>query len=200
MTQNDNDDRARPARYVPANMALHWLSAILVLAAIIIAWIMTALPSGATYRIVLYQLHKSLGLTIWFLTLSRLVLRFRHSAPLPIERSPYLRRAAAAVHGTLYALLFVVPITGYAYSSASGHPVAFWGVPLPAIGRNELVAQWGRSLHLGAQWAFYGLLLAHFAAVVWHVWFKRDGLLGRMIPEQRTRSEQSEQASTQRTR
>ena len=39
--------------------------------------------------------------------------------------------------------------------------------------------------YVAGQFAVYGLVLLHVAAVVWHVAIRRDGTLERMLPEQR---------------
>jgi cytochrome b561 len=43
------------------------------------------------------------------------------------------RRAAAVSHGLLYLLLFVIPLSGWIYSSATGVHVVYLGLVLTAL-------------------------------------------------------------------
>ncbi|MEJ0006773.1 MAG: cytochrome b/b6 domain-containing protein [Steroidobacteraceae bacterium] len=62
---------------------------------------------------------------------------------LPMPRWQHL--AAQAGHGMLYAVILVMPVTGWIYSNAVGYPVVYLGkIPLPnLVGRNrQLAASW----------------------------------------------------------
>lgn len=166
-------------------MALHWLSAAMMAGILILAWVMTALPETATYRIPLYRVHKSLGLTIFVFAVIRLWLRYRHRGARLRPFSPAERIVKSATHALIYTALLIMPVSGYVMSSAGGHPVAIWGIPLPALMRNEALAHTAELVHVTAQWGVYALILLHLLGVVWHVWFKRDGLLNDMLPPQR---------------
>ncbi len=40
------------------------------------------------------------------------------------------------------------------------------------------------SVHLLGQWAVYALIILHVVATAWHVGWRRDGVLDRMLPAQ----------------
>ena len=75
-----------------------------------------------------------------------------------------------------------MPITGY-LMAGNGKPVSHFGlVHLPGFTKNEALDGLATTLHLAGQWAIYALVLLRVAAVVWHVVFRHDGLLDRMLP------------------
>ncbi len=98
-------------RYSPSQIALHWLSAVAVL-------LIIALPYGADFFAGLlggkgnvFTLHKSLGVAVLLLTLTRLALRRVQGVPDTLEGNPDWQRAAAkAGHFLLYAVLIVMPL------------------------------------------------------------------------------------------
>ncbi len=84
-----------------------------------------------------------------------------------------------------YALFFIVPLLGWAYTSAVGVPVVFLGVlPLPdfvprdkSFGDEVL-----KPLHEVASWLLAAVVVVHVAAALKHHFVERDGLLVRMWP------------------
>lgn len=176
-------------RYTELAQHLHWLTAVLAAAILPVAWVMTSLPEHSPRQPFLYDLHKSLGLTIWLLIVFRLFWRFTHPAPALGPHTPaWMNVASKASHWLLYLAFFAMPISGTVMSEAGGHAVRFWGLPLPAFPKNEAVAQIAMRLHNTGQWAVYGLLVLHIVAAAYHVAIRRDGGFQRMTPPQ-TRSD-----------
>lgn len=58
-------------------------------------------------------------------------------------------------------------------------------VPLPGFAHDEALGKLAKTLHMGGQFAVYGLVVLHVAVTVWHVAVRRDGTLERMLPPQR---------------
>jgi cytochrome b561 len=84
----------------------------------------------------------------------------------------------------MYVLFFAVPLIGWAYSSAAGFPIVWFGqIPLPDfIGPDKALAEIIKPLHQLAALALLGLAGLHVAAALKHQWIDRDGLLDRMLP------------------
>jgi len=84
-------------RYGLAAQGFHWLVAALILATIAVAWYMTGLPLSPE-KIKVYNLHKSIGVTILALAVLRLLWRtvFSPAPPLPGDMAAWERRAAHA--------------------------------------------------------------------------------------------------------
>jgi cytochrome b561 len=94
---------------------------------------MTGLPMSPT-RLKLYNWHKWAGVTILVLSFLRLAWRLTHRPPADVAMPAWQARAAHAAHIALYVLFFAVPLAGWAYSSAAGFPIVWFGVlPLPDL-------------------------------------------------------------------
>lgn len=171
--------------YSMGSVALHWLSAAMMAGILILAWVMTALPDQAPNKIALYRLHKSLGLTVLLFAVIRLWLRYHRRNASLRETSPIERIIKSTTHALIYIALLLMPVSGFIMSSAGGHPVAIWAIPLPAMMPNAALAYRAEQVHAAAQWGVYILILLHLLGVIWHVWFRRDGLLDDMLPPQR---------------
>jgi len=161
-------------RYGWLGQSLHWL----VVAGIIAAYF-TAEGDGDS----LMALHRSLGITILALAVVRLACRLADRSPeLPASMASWQRTAAGAAHVLLYALLFLVPLTGWLLSSAEGDAVTVFGLlELPT-----LAAPAGADLLEGFHEAMFNALVAlatlHAAAALKHHFWDRDGVLRSMLP------------------
>ena len=174
-------------RYTLTAQALHWLTALLMLCVVPLAWIMLSLAKSDPSRGFYFNLHKSFGLTILAIVAVRLVWRATHPAPpLPAGFERWNRAMAFASHWLLYLVLLGMPISGYILSSAGGFPVHYFGLfTLPQLPKNPALANAADWVHVGlGQWMVYGLVALHVLATTWHVAVRRDGVLGRMLPEQ----------------
>jgi cytochrome b561 len=176
-------------RYTPLAQALHWLTALLVVLTLPIAWVMVNMPSTARLAGRLFTLHESLGITILALVAVRLIWRASHPAPaLPASLQRWDRMMARVSHGMLYAILVVMPVSGYLMNATGGYPIGFfWLFDLPGLPKSEIVSACGFWLHVAVgQWLTYTLVVLHVAATAWHVSVRKDGILERMLPRQNT--------------
>lgn len=175
-------------RYSATAIALHWLLAVALVAMFAAGLYMTSLPFSPA-RLKLYNWHKWAGMTVLSLSLLRLLWRLTHRPPpLPAQVAAAMPRwQHLAHHGThhlLYALFFIVPLVGWAYSSAAGFPIVWFGLlqlpdfmpASPALA--ELIKPW----HQITAYALAALVVLHVAAALKHQWVDRDGLLARMLP------------------
>ena len=170
-------------------MALHWLLGLLIVGSFGVGLYMADLPFSPL-RVKLFNWHKWAGITILTLSAVRLLWRLTHRPPpLPAAIEDAMPRWQRFVHhrtlGLLYLLFFAVPLFGWAYSSASGFSIAWFGlVPLPdfvpvdkALARNVLLP-----LHRASAFLLAGLVVVHAAGALKHHWIDRDALLARMWP------------------
>lgn len=172
-------------------MGLHWLLALGIVGLFGVGLYMADLPFSP-WRLKLYNWHKWAGVTILALSALRLLWRVTHRAPpLPdavLRSMP--RWQTQAHHATLYflyILFFTVPLLGWAYSSAAGFPIVWFGqLALPdLLSKNKEVADLIKPLHGYAAWALVSLASLHIAAALKHHFVDRDGLLNRMWPSRR---------------
>lgn len=174
-------------RYTRTAIALHWLMALLVIGLLGVGTWMTGLKPSPT-KIAVYTWHKWIGLTVLILTLVRLGWRLRHAPPpLPTGTPAWQRRAAAASHALLYALLIAMPLTGWLQNSAAGFPLTWFGlfkVP-PLVDRNKEAFAFWQETHEWLAWLLMALILLHIAAALKHHLIDRDEVLRRMLPARR---------------
>jgi cytochrome b561 len=182
MLRNDAD------RHGGVAQLLHWLVAGLIVGMFGLGWYMAGLPLGQ-HKFAMYQLHKSLGLTVFGLVVLRLAWRLLDPAPpLPTTMPRWERRAAKVGHGLLYGLLLLQPLIGFLQSNAANFPVVLWGVlPLPALlGADEALAERLLELHGLCAQVLLVLVLIHVAAALRHHFVIRDDVLRRMLPRSLT--------------
>jgi len=177
-----------PQRYTRTAMLLHWLLGIALVTLFGVGLYMADLPFSPQ-RLKLYNWHKWAGVSILALSLLRLVWRRAHRPPqLPAQVEQAMPRwqqlAHHGAHHLLYLLFFAVPLLGWAYSSAAGFPIVFFGLwPLPdLVAASPELADTLKPLHKLSAFAMAALVLVHVAAALKHHFIDRDGLLLRMLP------------------
>ncbi|MCM5681737.1 cytochrome b [Schlegelella sp. S2-27] len=176
------------ARYSGLAMAFHWLLAVAIVGAFGVGLYMTGLSMSPT-RLKLYNWHKWAGMSILALSAGRLLWRlWRRPPPLPdavLAGMPAWQRTAHhGTHVALYLLFFAVPLAGWAYSSAAGFPIVWFGVlPLPDfVPADKALAEAIKPWHGWLAYALATLVVLHVAAALKHQLVDRDGLLARMVP------------------
>lgn len=168
-------------RYSLIAIFLHWTIAALLAFQISVGW---ALEDLGARGFSLYQLHKSVGVSILVLTLVRLAVRFGKPRPDPVERG-WQGALASAVHGGLYLFMLGAPLTGWALVSTARVkvPTLLFGViPLPHLPLPADAHQWAEGGHALLAWLGIALFLLHVAGAIRHHMMLRDGLIWRMMP------------------
>jgi len=168
-------------RYTPVAIVLHWLMALAIIGAFGVGLYMADLPFSMT-RLKLYNWHKWAGVTILALAAVRLLWRLTHRPPADLPMPAWQASAAHATHNLLYVTFFAVPLLGWAYSSAAGFPIVWFGVlPLPDfVPKDKALADALKELHKFAAYGLALLVLAHVAGALKHRFIDRDGLMARM--------------------
>ncbi|MBE2248648.1 MAG: cytochrome b/b6 domain-containing protein [Myxococcus sp.] len=95
-------------------IALHWLSAALLVGLVVVGFVMVDLPADTALRRGLGRAHSLTGVALGLLTLVRLVVRLRGPSPAPLPLAPLHRRGASFIQGLLYVGLFGMAATGVA--------------------------------------------------------------------------------------
>lgn len=158
---------------------LHWLTAAMVIALIALALGGDPLEEALGFRTIL--LHKSLGMTVFFLTLLRLVWRLGHKAPpLPATTPAWQKGAAHAMHAVIYLALLGLPLLGYIFGSAGPYPMEWFGISVPKIAVSKAVGEVAHEAHEIGGITFAILLGVHVGAALWHQFVQRDRLIARM--------------------
>lgn len=171
-----------PLTWSRAQRVLHWTLAALVLLAAVLALSMVSLSfRHLLLKFVLYQLHKTIGLTVFLLTFAQLALHWRRGRPAWNSDLPdWQRRAAGTVHALLFGLLIGTPLLGYlvAATAPAQIPTLFFGViPVPhVVGTHPAQFAVLRQLHLAVAVLLLLLAGSHAGMAVHHQWQGRRTL------------------------
>jgi cytochrome b561 len=175
-------------------MLFHWLVALGIACNFLIVWTVDSLPKGAERPMV--NLHKSIGITVLGLAIMRLLWRYANPPPpMPDSYRPWERMLAHAVHYSLYALIFLMPITGWIHDSAwKGAPQnplnLFWVIPWFRLGfiqdkdpaTKEHIHDLFSQIHGALGWVLLALVAVHVLGALKHQFLDRKPELQRMMP------------------
>lgn len=172
-----------PTRYTSVAIALHWLVALLVITLIAVGLTMDRLPLSPL-KFEIFQLHKSIGLTVLLLVVARLAWRLTHRPPvLPAGTKGWEKGLAHATHWSLYLLLLAMPLFGWIFSDAAGYHPSLFGLPVPVLSsQNPETANTFKQLHEFGGYTILTLLVLHVGAALKHHFLKKDDVLQRMLP------------------
>jgi len=171
-------------RYGSVAQLLHWCTAILVLVAFIYG------PGGPEQRVYSpvrdfdRQLHETLGLCVFVLTVIRLLWRAVDKRPQTPETSRWMTVLATVVQAVLYVLLLALPLTAITGAWLEGHPLTLLtgGEIAPLFGPSH---QTGATLAVVHKWlgdTIIWLAGFHACAALFHHFVLRDSVLVTMLP------------------
>src|SRR5271154_3724708 len=170
-------------RFTAPQRFLHWLMAICILSMLFIGvgMVSTVTPKYLT----LVQIHKPLGIAILVLALIRLALRLDYGSPaLPADLPEPIKLGAYLSQYAFYGLMIAMPLLGWGMLSAASYPVVLFGsVHLPSIlplSPSLHTLLW--HAHFFLAFAFFGLILMHVAAILFHKLIRNDGIFETMAP------------------
>jgi cytochrome b561 len=163
---------------------LHWLTLVLLVGSFTLAVSMVNMPFSPR-KLEFYSWHKWVGVTIFLLVLLRLGWRLANPVPRQPSGIPrWQQRLAGLTHAALYAILIVMPITGWIMSSALNLPVVYLGlvhIPSP-FGVDRALGETMKVVHLSLAVALLVLVTIHALAALYHHLVLRDDVLRRMLP------------------
>jgi cytochrome b561 len=180
---------------LPARL-LHWSMALLIIGMLAVGWYMVnaLTPADLMLRFRLTQTHKSFGFVVFALALARIVWRLVNPAPAEPPGSALEHAVARWAHRALYALMLILPLTGWLMASASplndagAYPMqirnmvfGLFEMPDPIAPGSATLEAMFKALHLAAAVAMAALLVAHAGAALFHHLVRRDRTLARMV-------------------
>jgi len=178
-------------RYTGVAIALHWVIALGIIGMIAGGWYMGDMADGPQ-KTALYQLHKSIGITILILTIARIFWRVMNPPPPePENLKSWEKTAAGLAHFGFYALMILMPLTGWLYVSTAYDfdiPTVLYGVvswpdlPFVAHLSNEAANSAIENVHSKLAWVAIGLLVLHVSGAIKHEFGPEEGVLKRMVP------------------
>jgi cytochrome b561 len=162
----------------------HWLSAVLVVVAVVLGIYMVQFVHSPGQRFELTQNHKSIGIAILALTVLRLCLRGLTRAPKPEPAARAVLVAAKTAHVTLYALLLLMPSSGWLMATTTPvrvPTVVFRLFTLPYPLAPDLTTYGlAHTAHVVLASLLASLIVLHIAAALVHALVWRDQTLARM--------------------
>lgn len=163
---------ARPP-FDSLTITLHWVTLLIVLAQFG-SGLLYARMEERSWALSLLDVHRSLGVTIWALTLFRLTWRVTGARfpAFPASMTPLHRLGARLSEYGLYALLLIQPASGLAQTILRGRTfeVFAWSIP-PLVTRDVTLVGTFRSAHEIGAWCLFALAGLHAAAALVHHFF-----------------------------
>ena len=173
------------SRYPPGLRRLHWLTAVLILAAYLLIEQRGLFARGTPARAAMVQSHFWVGLLVFALTAWRVLVRRRGGLPVVTPALPAWQGGLSRVlHLALYAFLLAMPLLGLATAWTDGKTLymPFTQLALPALlAPNEDLAHRFEDLHGTIGEAGYWLIGLHLVAALYHHLLRRDDTLRRML-------------------
>src|SRR3974390_1413368 len=164
--------------------ALHCLIVALLVVQYSIGWLMPDIHrdmkpgAGMTW-------HISIGTVILTLIVVHLAWRLTHPVAPESSLPPWQRLGSEAVHWLLYALVLATTLSGWLFASVRGWSISwFYLVPLPMLsGENTPLMRAINGWHQNFEWALLILVGLHVTAALLHLFYYRDGVMRRMLPQ-----------------
>ena len=170
---------------------LHWAMAAIIVFLLAVGVYMANFVDDLFARFALTQTHKSWGFVVFALALVRLGWRWAQPAApgLPADTKPWEATAARLTHVGFYALMLLMPVTGWLMASAStlqddygvkNMVFGLFELPDPFVPGDAGLEEALHALHVAGAVSLGGLLALHVGAALKHHFVLRDGVLRRM--------------------
>ncbi len=187
-----------PTRFGALAKFFHWTSAAAFIGAyVIVYYVIWFMDDTSDESLPVLNIHWVLGLIVGFMVLPRLFWRLASVQPEDPPGTPLEHALAHAAHWGLYALMIVMPFTGYI---GTGAPTDFGLFTIPGFNETALFGwishTWGVGWeafeapidvvhHFIGKYVAWVMVLLHVAAALYHHRVRRDDVLRRMLPGQR---------------
>ncbi len=191
-------------RYTKTAKILHWLIALAIFGMFALGWYMSDLPKEApkqmaydlfdwgvftwqlseevSPRTFYFNLHKSIGVTIFALVLFRIFWRFTHKPPaLLASYKAWEGKLAKNVHRLLYALMIALPLSGIIMAVASKYGIKWFGLELIGGLDNTLLREAFKEVHEIVGIVILLVIIVHIIGALKHKFIDKDDTLKRML-------------------
>ena len=170
------------SNYTRTAIALHWAVSGLVIIALAVGWVMTDMATSPL-KLQVFSWHKWVGVTILALFFVRGLWRLTHPVPAPLPMPAWQRLVAHVLHGLLYAMLLLQPLTGWLFSNAAGRSIKYLNlIPLPdLVSKNPSLASVFKEFHDTGATVLAIAIGLHALAALKHHLINHDDTLRRML-------------------
>ena len=190
--------------YTKTAKVLHWLIAIGIFGMFALGWFMSELPKEAPKQIAYdlfnlgvytwnlseeisprtfyFNLHKSIGVTIFALILIRILWRITHRPPaLLASYKAWERKLASNAHHLLYLLMVALPISGIVMATYSKYGIKWFGVPFIKGLDNNPMRELFKEVHEIIGVIILLVIIVHIIGALKHKFIDKDDTLKRML-------------------
>ena len=177
-----------PASYGLIARSFHWLMALLILTMIPLGKYANLAPFSTdvefAYKFMLFSLHKTLGVILFFLAVLRILCAVWQPKPMALHPERQVETFVAAVtHWMLYSALILVPLTGWIEHAAIPGLAPIWwpfGQSLPFVSASEWLFNTASALHRTFGKVLILAIILHVAGALKHQFIDKDATLHRM--------------------
>lgn len=192
-------------RYTRTAIILHWLIALGIFGMLALGWYMTGLPKeapkqiaydlfdwglvtwqlaeGASPRTFYFNLHKSIGITLFALIIFRIFWRITHRPPAPLPSlKAWERKLSTGAHHLLYLLMVAIPLSGLVMSIASKYGVKWFGLDFIAGIDSKPLREIFHEVHEIAGLVLVAILVLHILGALKHKFIDKDDTMKRIMP------------------
>jgi|TARA_B110000285_G_scaffold216870_1_gene264577 cytochrome b561 len=202
-TRKNNSYFTQPIIYSNVAILLHWVIGISIIFMFLLGWFMEELPKEApksssydlfnlgiytweltketSPRSFYFNLHKSIGITLFLFIIFRVFWRFTHKPPaLLSSMKSWEKRLATSAHHGLYLLMILTPLAGIVMSVASKYGIKWFGIELiPGLDITS-VRKLFYEFHEIFGLLILFILIFHIVGALKHTFIDKDGTLRRM--------------------
>ena len=161
----------------------HWTIFLLYLFQFGIAIVMYGVATKDYYPKDLFVTHKSVGVTLFFIAVLRLMWRKLNPVPpWPESVTEFEKKAFHFLEIGLYTVMILMPLSGYILSLAGGHGFKFFGLfDVPdLVGKNAFLAELGKYVHRITAFIVVGFIASHISLILKHHFDSKDNFIDRM--------------------
>ncbi len=191
------------SRYTKTAVILHWLIALFIIVMFGLGWFMADLPKDVPKQTVFdifdlgifhwtmaeevsprnfyFNLHKSLGVTIFALIILRILWRFTHKPPaLLASYKAWERKLASGTHHLLYLFMIILPLSGLMMTLNGKYGLKWFGMDFLSGTDNKPVREFYQSAHEIIGLIILAILALHVIGALKHKFIDKDDTLSRM--------------------
>ncbi|SHG40802.1 cytochrome b/b6 domain-containing protein [Cognatishimia maritima] len=178
------------AHYGSVAKLFHWLTALLILTALVLGIVAHKWPYESNDQLalkaVLFSVHKTVGILAFATALFRILWAIAQPRPALLNAEKRVEALAAeTAHWLLYGSMLLVPLTGWVHHAATQGfaPILLpIGQDLPFVPKSEAVAAVASGLHFILVIVLGATILAHVGGALKHFVIDKDQTLQRMLP------------------
>jgi cytochrome b561 len=190
--------------YTKTAKVLHWLIAIGIFVMFGIGWFMADLPKEAPKQLAFdildlgvytwnlseeasprtfyFNLHKSIGVTIFALILIRILWRFTHKPPALLTSYKAMeRKLANGAHHLLYLLMVALPVSGIIMATYSKYGIKWFGINFLGGTDNKPMRDLFKEAHEIIGLIMVTVIVIHILGALKHKFIDKDETLSRML-------------------